>query len=340
MSKRLKVGVIGLGVGRGHAKAYHEMEGAELVALADQDLAWAEQTAAAMENPRVYPTPEALLADSDVEAVSICLPTRFHCEATLAALEAGKHVLVEKPMASNLAEAERMREAARASGKTLAVSHNQRFTPQARFLERFIREGGLGQVYFCRTLWRRPMGSLPAPQQERPTGAYDRNWFNEWSRGGGVLRDLGTHMIDRALYVLGFPRFLSASGGSYGLVGEAARGARFDADDFTAGLVQLENMTLAVEVSFGMHTDRERVATEIYGTRGGVEWESGVRLFTQVGTAYGQSELARFEEAVESSQQNFVEAVLAGRPPLVTADQGVEVMRVIDAIYRSAGREP
>src|ERR1051326_8355582 len=171
----LRVGVIGLGMGGGHARTYNELANADLVALCDQQEAWLKHCQAQWNVPHIFTDTREMLAMADLDAVSIALPNFLHAPITIAALEAGKHVLVEKPMAVNAGEARQMADAARRCERTLMISHNQRFDADTRYLKRYIDEGHLGEIYFVRTLWRRPMGHLPAPVANRPTGSYRRN---------------------------------------------------------------------------------------------------------------------------------------------------------------------
>ena len=210
--KKLKVGVAGLWMGAGHIAAYKAMPNAEVVALCDISEPWLKQSQDTYDVPRGFTNYRDMFPDADLDAVSLALPTKLHAEATIEALKAGKHVLVEKPMAVTTEEARRMAEVAKKTGKTLMVSYNQRFEPEVRFLKRYIQEGGLGDIYFARTVWRRPLGMSPPPTLDRSTGAYDRNWFNEAKSGGGVARDLGSHIIDIAMWLMGFPEIESVIG--------------------------------------------------------------------------------------------------------------------------------
>src|SRR5438876_1150959 len=242
--KRLRMGVIGLGVGSGHAKTYQALPNAELVAICDQSEAWVKHCQEQWDVPNAFTDPSDLFAMDGLDAVSIAIPNFLHAPVTIAALEAGKHVLVEKPMAVNAAEGEQMAAAARKNGRTLMVSHNQRFGGDVMYLKRAIDEGLLGDIYFVRTIWRRTMGSLPQPTVDRPTGSYNRNWFNEADKGGGVTRDLGSHIIDVALWLMGFPEIADVHGSAYTMFGPEfaqQQNTRFDVEDHSVGFVRFQN---------------------------------------------------------------------------------------------------
>lgn len=339
MAAKVRVGVIGLGIGMGHATRYRECPQAELVAICDRDTAWLEHAQQSLHAPHAFTDYRDLLRSPDVDAVSICLPTVLHAQATIRALRAGKHVLCEKPMATNAKEAEAMAAAARTAGKVLMISQNQRFTPEAQYLKRRVEEGELGDIYFVRTGWRRPMGMFPSPVSRRATGIVDRNWFNQRAMGGGVLRDLGSHMLDLSLWLLGFPQvseILSANYAMFTPDHAAAYGRRADAEDLAAGMIRFSNgASLQLEVSFGSFVESEVVFLELYGARGGAALRNGLRLFGGTNSAYTITVPQRFDMRVETPQAHFIRVIQEGSEPLVTAEQGVAVIRVLDALYAS-----
>jgi len=186
--ERVRVGVIGMGMGRNHAVAYRDCPEAELVAICDVDSHRLEQVAGEVHPWRTYTQAEDLLADGEIDAVSLCLPNALHCETAIRALEAGKHVLCEKPLAMNAAEGERMVETARRLGRTLMMHFNYRFQPTSQAVKRFVDEGQLGEIYFGRTLWHRNRG-IPGIGR----------WFTrKEAAGGGALIDLGVHRLDHS----------------------------------------------------------------------------------------------------------------------------------------------
>jgi len=329
-------------MGQGHVEAYTKLPNAELIAICDKDAGWLEHCKTKSEVPDAFSDFNEMLAMPDLDAISIALPTFLHLPVALAALKQGKHVLVEKPMAMDAAEGEQMAAAAKAAGKTLMVSLNQRFDPDVQFLKRYIEEGNLGDVYFARTLWRRPLGGLPSPTLNRPTGEYTgRNWFNEASKGGGALRDLGAHVIDVAMWLMGFPEILDVSGRAYTMfLPEFLSGTSHvgDADDHSVGFARFKNgASLQIEVSYGQHIDHDELITEVFGSKGGALRWSGrpPKLYGQTGGAYSTTE-PRLQEKRSSVQQEFVSSILEGRPPLVTPEQGIAVTRIMDAIYAGA----
>ena len=338
MSERIRVAVVGLGgIGLHHVRTFESCPQAELVALCDRDAGWLAHAGREHPGCRLYTDYHQVLQDQEVEAIALCLPTILHSRLTIEALQAGKHVLVEKPMACNAEEARAMLAAAQACGKLLMISQNQRFTAEAGYLHRIVEGGRLGSIYFVRTGWRRPLGMFPSPVTVRATGTIDRNWFNQRQVGGGVLRDLGSHMLDLSLWLLGFPPVADVLGANYSVFspGFAAEyGAVADAEDFATAMIRFEDgATLQFETSFGVHTDQEEVYLELYGTQGGAALRNG-QLKVFGGDHRAQTvEAVHFSQPGGSPHAEFVQAIQAGRPPLVTGEQGVRVIELLDALY-------
>lgn len=190
----LKVGIVGCGfMGRMHANVYQILEDAELVACVDhkpeRGVAFAGDFGL-----KLYPTLEGMLADEELDIVDICLPTHRHAAATIEALQAGKHVVCEKPMARSLAEADEMAAAALASGKQLMIAHCIRFWPEYAFLKQATVDGRYGKLLSV-NLTR--YGAFPSYASE--------NWLADESKSGGGVLDMHIHDTDFALYLLGTP---------------------------------------------------------------------------------------------------------------------------------------
>lgn len=341
-SPKLRIGIIGVGaIGQGHLATFRANANCEVTAICDQSAEWVEHVQQAHGIGYAFTDWADIVACDEVDAVAVCLPTIFHDAVTVAALRAGKHVLCEKPMAVNAQAAQRMADAATESGKTLMISYNQRFGADIQYLKRYIEEGNLGEVYFARTAWRRAMGTLPTPTMDRVTGAYNRNWFNEKAMGGGAASDLGSHVVDLAMYLMGFPEVKQVVGMAYNKFLPdflAGKGVPCDADDHSVGFVKFANgASLQIEASYGSFVESERIFQAIYGDKGGALREIGapVKLFSQVSGAY-TTITPRISLPTVSPMDHFVECVVEGKTPIVTPDQGVAVTRILDGIYASS----
>jgi predicted dehydrogenase len=359
MSEQVRIGVIGCGAGRFHASRYASLENVELVALAGLEQDRCRVVADQYNIPHVYRDYTELIVRPDIDGVSICVPNSLHAPMAIAALEAGKHVLVEKPLATSVAEGEAMRAAAARAGRVLMVVFNYRFRNDSQILKRYIEAGNLGEVYFAQAGWLRDQGI--------PLGA--SGWFTDKSRaGGGCLIDLGVHMLDLTLWLMGNPRVLSVSASTYAALGPRGRGlfpgrrfqgeadldrasvVDFDVEDLVTAFLRLETgATLVLEISWAGYTQRgDRFFVHLWGDEGGAEMnvlnyvhEDTLRFYTDVEGARTEIRPQVTGDGDVSVNSEFVRAIRQGVAVSPTVEEGLRVLRVIEAIYRSAaeGRE-
>ncbi|MGV3614700.1 MAG: Gfo/Idh/MocA family protein [Fimbriimonas sp.] len=186
-----RVALVGAGfMGRMHSEVYGALDAVDLVVVCDKDLAKAESLGA----PRATADYADVLADPSIDVVDICLPTDLHADFAVRALEAGKHVVCEKPMALRTEDADRMIAAATASGKRLMIAHCIRFWPEYTILEKLVLDGTLGKLL---SLNLTRYGAFPTWSSD--------NWLADESRAGGGALDMHIHDTDYALYLLGKP---------------------------------------------------------------------------------------------------------------------------------------
>jgi len=342
--KKLNVGVIGCGaISAAHFDAYKNYSRANLHSVCDNDAAWLPEAAKLHRVKNAYTDYREMLADPKLDAVSVCLPTALHTEAAVAALKAGKHVLCEKPMALNAADALKMKKAADASGKKLMVSHNQRFEESVQLIKKHADEGFFGDIYMMRIGWRRPMGILPEPMAARPNGMkYNRNFFNDKDNGGGVLRDLGSHLLDLSLYITNFPKPVDVNAGLYRkFYPDSYEPGKFrcDSEDMAVAQIRFDTgLTMQLEVSFGSYVKEDVVLTEVYGTKGGASRRGGTLDFIGFdGSHMVSTRMIGYYYTSKCSQHRFVDAVLDDTPVPVPPDEGVKVIELLDAIYKAGG---
>ncbi|MBO1910878.1 Gfo/Idh/MocA family oxidoreductase, partial [Microvirga sp. 3-52] len=204
----LKVGVIGGGsISEFHIKPYVNNDDALLIALCDKNKERLAEAGTRYGVDNLYTDYEDLLANKEIDAISICTWNNTHAEIAIAALEAGKHVLVEKPLSMTVEEAFAVEEAVEKSGKILQVGFVRRHGDNTKLLKQFIDQGELGEIYYAKASCIRRLGN--------PGG-----WFSDKSKsGGGPLIDLGVHMIDISWYLMGKPRPISVSGNTYSRLG-------------------------------------------------------------------------------------------------------------------------
>jgi predicted dehydrogenase len=335
---KLKIGVIGLGMGSGHVRGYKEHPNAEVVAVADTNAERLEERGKELEIAKRYTDPLEMIEKEQLDIVSIAVPNKFHKPLTIAALESGAHVLCEKPMAMNTAEAEDMLAAAKKAGKRLGINFSFRFTPQSFAMKRLVEAGELGDIYFGRTIWHRRRG-MPG----------FGGWFGTKElSGGGPLIDLGVHRLDLALWLMDYPEPEWVMGSAYNhIASEAAakEGKHFDVEDLACGMIKFKNgATLELEASWaGNIKERERMSTRLLGTKGGLYqynlkegYEFHVEYYTEKNGCHYDMHLHPPVPGCNNSYYTFVDALVKDEPFVVAPEQGVTVMKLLDAIYKSA----
>lgn len=341
--KKLRVGVVGCGMGKAHAGAFKLDERVELVAMADVN---AEALASVKEKFQLQSTyldAKAMFKEAGLDAVSIAVPNMLHKELSIAALEAGCHVLCEKPLAMNVEEAEAMQACADQQQKNLMVNFSFRYHPTSQSLKAQIDAGRVGEIYAGRTCWHRRRG-LPG----------FGGWFgNQSMSGGGPLIDLGVHRIDLALWLMGYPKPVSVSGCAYDRIAKPlaeAEKKHFSVEDMAMGFVRFENgASLNVEFSWaGNRKEREFMETQLYGDRGGLVqrnidqgYEFEAECFWESEGSHYTQQLDIAEDPKSSTYREFVSSILEQRAPTATADQGIQVQKILEGLYTSAkeGRE-
>ncbi len=352
--EQLRVGVIGCGAGIFHLEGYQEEPRAKVVALAGLDTDRCEMLANKFDIPRVYRDYQDLLAQDDIDAVSVAVPNILHLPVALAAFEAGKHVLIEKPLARNAEEGVKMVEAAKAHGKLLGISFQRRTRHDVRLLREAVENGDFGRIYYSKAWWMRRSG-IPGLG----------SWFtSKEAAGGGPLIDLGVHVLDMILYILGNPKVTAVSANTYAEIGPTGRGGwvgrrqsqgadaqQYEVEDLATAFLRLEDGgTLLLEASWAAFTEMgDDFGVQLYGS------EKGARIFAEnyaltdtleVYQGFGDTTMDAKPRLVarEGHAQiinGFVDAILEGTPLTPDGQEGLDRVRLIDAIYRSAelGRE-
>lgn len=345
----LRVGICGSGISKVHIEGYQKVAGVEVAAIAGPDVERCQAVADRYGIPQVFDDYHDML-DLGLDAVSIAVPNKYHMSITLDALAAGCHVLLEKPLAIDVAEGERIVAAARESDHIVMMAFNRRYLGNALVLKNFVDAGTLGDIYYAKAGWTRCAG-IPG----------FGGWFTTKSlSGGGPLIDLGVHMLDLALYMMGYPRPVTVSGAAYAEFGPRGMGASrygsgprdtrgvYDVEDLATGFVRFENgATLFVEASWaGYQTPNDDIYLQLYGREGGArismpdyQDEGSLRLVTEsAGSIVDLTpRLPRLGRGGwDQEVALFVDAIRAGTPPPATVEQGLVVLRIIDALYRSA----
>lgn len=350
MSTRLRAGVVGLGwAGQQHMAAYAALPDVDLVALAGRETDRLDELGLQLSvapELRFDDWPD-LLAHADLDVLSIAAPTTLHAPIAVAALDAGLHVLSEKPLAESAAVGERMVSAAERNDRVLDVSFNHRRRGVVKALRQLLDSGRLGPIYYAKAGWVRRQGI--------PTMG---SWFTRRATaGGGPLVDLGVHMLDIVLHLLGEPQVRTVTAATYAEFGPRGRGAsvastmqktgvaggNFDVEDLSTAFLRLSGgETLLLECSWAQWVPDDQCYVTVYGADGGagITWVPATpRRSMQVWTEHDgdrqtqQPELPPDGDHLECVA-DFLALVRSGRPV-----HGRDVLTrsvIVDACYASA----
>lgn len=339
MSK-LKFGVIGCGgIARNtHFPSLAALPDVEITAICDVNQECTKELAEKYGIKHVFTNYEDLIAMDELDAVDICTPNNFHMLPAVAALKAGKHVMVEKPIARNAKEGQMIVDAANEAGKKLMVAQCWRYKTENQTLKRFIDGGAMGEMYYANVKAIRRRG-IPS------WGVF----IDKEKQGGGPLIDIGVHILDCAMWLLGNPKPIAASGATYQKFGKRSDilgnygqwdYKNFTVEDFAAGFVRFDNgATLTIESSFASNIEKDSLNLSILGTEGGLQSDP-LRIFREEhGTLVDLTPvyLPKVDMYLEEIK-GFVKCIQEDTEPPVTGEQALNVIKILDAIYESSDR--
>lgn len=345
----LRVGVVGLGwAGETHIKAYNTLPNVQVVAAADPRGERLNEIGSTYKVPNLYSDYLALIARDDLDIVSVATPNHLHAPVAIAALESGKHVLSEKPLARSLSEGEAMVKAAIDNRRVLKVAFNHRQRGDVQVLKSFIDQGGLGRVYHAKATWMRRAG-IPGMG----------GWFTTREMaGGGPLIDLGVHVLDMALYLLNEPEVVAVTAATYAELGPRGRGSRadriasvYEVEDLATAFIRLaDGVSLLLEASWAVYgKNNDDFGVSLYGTEGGAEidiknyvWQDTLRIFTDTGGVPAEIRPQVYRgEGHAAVARDFINIVRGGDWSSHVGLEGLRRTQIIEACYMSAqqGRE-
>jgi len=336
--KKLRVGIIGAGsiAQYAHIPNYQKIEGVEVTAFCDSNGETLKSAAEKFGVKKTHTDYKKMLATEKLDAVSVCTPNAHHAAPTIAALQAGAHVLVEKPIAMNAGEGRRMVLAARKAKRLLMVAFNQRWRADVQYLKRSVEAGALGDIYYAEAVYMRRSG-IPG------WGVF----VDKAMSGGGPLIDVGVHMLDLALYLMGHPKPTAAFGSSYTAFGKrsdafAGMGRwdaeKFSVEDFGVGLVRFDNgATLLLKASWAANIGEDQHHVMLMGTEAGLN-TSPARIFRHEQGSLVDVAPTRLPNVDTYSEEivQFVKAIRERAPSPVPGEHGLMATAILDAIYESA----
>lgn len=341
--ENVQIGVIGAGGNsNAHLRQLVQMKDeCTVIGITDIVRANAEDKAQKYNIPIVFESAEELLRSDQVDAVVITVPNKFHAPLAVQALEAGKHVLLEKPMGINADDAKRIVDALQSRSQTMMIAHQLRWNWVPMQVKEQVERGELGNIYYAKTgIFRRK--GIPGWG----------TWFTQKElSGGGPLIDIGVHMLDLTLHLMGDPKPISVYGSTYSELGPRKKGAanrranwegKFDVEDLAAALIKMEDgSTLNLEVSWAAHTDTDSNSfIHLMGTEGGavIRGNYGKFLTEKFGELF-ETELKppeNDEGARARICRHFLSCIREGKQPLTSAATGLRNNVIIDAIYESS----
>ncbi|HPO17551.1 MAG TPA: Gfo/Idh/MocA family oxidoreductase [Candidatus Hydrogenedentes bacterium] len=341
MAKKLKVGVIGVGgIARAHFPGWMESPDAEMIAFADIDRAILEERGKQQDIKLLYDTGYDLIANKDIDIVDICTPNMFHAPLAIAAMQAGKHVICEKPLAPAPGEIRKMIAARNKSKKLLMTAQHFRFDGKSEAMKAMIDQGVLGNIYHARSWMLRRSGAPTKP-----------TFIWKEKSGGGPCIDIGVHILDLTLWFMGHPKAVSVTGvtqdklcklkGQFSTWGGPIP-KRWDVEEFAAAMVRFDTgATLVLEVSWLLHhkTDSEDMQMWLYGVDGGIHWPSNEILSTNYKAQQlinQQVLLAHTTEPHAKECMVFAKTVAGGGKSPVPPEESLDVITILDGLYKSA----
>lgn len=365
--EKIKIGIIGCGfiANRKHLPMMTQHEDVEVVAFCDIILERAVASAKKYGVPdaKVYENYRDLVAREDIDVVHVCTPNSSHSEITVAALQSGKHVMCEKPMAINSAEAKSMLDAAKATGKKLTIGYQNRFRSDSQFIKTLCEKGELGDIYLGKAFACRRRG-VPI------WGVF----MNKALQGGGPLIDLGTHALDLTLWMMDNYEPVSVLGSTYnkiGKMGSPANGMgawdpdKYEVEDSAFGMVKFANgATVVLEASWAINMIVANEAmTMLCGTKAGVDMfpadgpilrvadfqaadslhvrvngENNGKLYIQnysMGAQFIGSAAKEDFAGGTLEMQTWLDAIRHDTDIVVKPEQAYMVTRILEAIYKS-----
>jgi len=348
--EKLKIGIVGCGgiANNKHLPAIKKNGNFEVVAFCDIERSKAEdaKNKFGTEDARVY-TDYNELVKEELAAVYVLTPNKSHADISIAAMKAGKHVMCEKPMAKSYADAKRMLDTAKETGKLLTIAYQNRYRSDSTYLKRACEHGDLGDIYYAK--------AHAVRRRAVPTWGV---FLNEEEQGGGPLIDIGTHALDLTLWMMNNYEPVSVTGSVYRkLADQTEQGnafgewdpAQFTVEDSAFGFIKMKNgATIHLEASWALNTlEVDEAKTSLCGTKAGADMKDGLRInrvqynkqcvekpeMNNGGVAFFDG---NEEQAPDVEQKIFYNAIVHGKELTVKPEQAIVVTRILEAIYESA----
>ncbi|MEG2377426.1 MAG: Gfo/Idh/MocA family oxidoreductase [Clostridia bacterium] len=343
----IKIGIIGAGsISKSHIDAYQKNPNVEIYSFCDINEARLREMGETYGITRLFTDINEMLADPELQAVSVCTSNSFHAPCSIAAMRAGKDVLCEKPMATNVADALNMKRVSEETGKLLMIGFVRRFGCDCKILKDFVDNGYLGDIYYAKARYMRRHGC--------PGG-----WFSNGAiSGGGPLIDLGVHIMDLTRYLMGSPKPVSVYGATFNKLRDrpdtksanpcyaATSGLDekvFDVEDLATAMVRYDNgAILQLETCFSINMEGAGGDDiELFGTKAGAKLDPSLKIAMDINgymtnVTFCDETALTFDGLFEGEINHFADCIEKKTTCISTPDDGIMIMRIIEAIYESA----
>ena len=341
----MKVAVIGCGTiaNAQHIPAYINNNETEIKYFCDIKLERAEAAVKKYNCGQAVADYKVVLADDEIEAVSICTPNKMHSEITVEALKAGKNVLCEKPAARVYEDALKMQEAQHKYGKVLNIGVVNRFNDGVNKIKELIEQGELGDVYQVYVSFR----------SYRAIPGLGGDFTNKAIAGGGVMIDWGVHFFDIVMYCCGDPKAKTVSAEQFSYLGKpienyvhqgmwagpAKVDGIYDVEEGVTGMIRTEGPIITFNGAWAQNIGENEMYIDFIGTKGGIRLQYGSdftlystknKMLTK--TTFGFEKTSMFQNEIDS----FVKCIKSGEKIASHIDTNIITAKMMDAIYRSA----
>ncbi len=312
-----------------HLPILQKMTDVEIVAVIDPDRRKAKAIAERFGVPASFTSLSDLLSSplaDEIHAIDICTPTDTHRPLAIEAIQAGKDVLIEKPIARTAKEAREIVESARKYDRKVMIGMNSRFRPDVIMLKTFIEKNEIGKIYYIKSGWLKQQSGVQAWQQ------------SQVKSGGGVILDLGIVMLDMALWVMNYPNVLTVSAETYKQFTKSV-------EDSAAVFVRLEGgITFTTEVSWTFQREGDFFYCNVFGDDGAA-FINPLKVMKRVHgnlinltPAKAQTPVGLYKKSYENELRHFINSVKGIVPLVSTAEEAARRMTVVEAIYQSAAK--
>lgn len=340
--KKFRIALIGCGgIAQTHLAALASMPDVEIVGGADIDSSRLDLMQSKWGVQKVYKDWKQMLKELQPDGVDVCTPNGVHMQPTIDALNAGAHVIVEKPMAMNPAECQKMIDAAQKKGKKLTIGFQYRYHPNTQFLKRAADAGQFGDIQFvrCQALRRRGIPNWGVFGQKK-------------LQGGGPMIDIGVHVIEMAHYVMGSPKPVAATGNTWTFMGNKPSTTvsqwpgwdhkTYTVEDLAIGHIRFDNgAILHIEASFCNHIEKDVWNFELMGNKGGGRFDPPAIFRDDAGTMINSvpgflPNTSDFGTMFKTKLRNWIDACVTGSEQIAPAEAGLAIQKILDGVYRSA----